>query len=149
MWDRVNGNLWDELTDNICGSEPVVGVPSLAPIDSHSSLACWPGAPLGPTPPAERAVHWWGGGHPWSGWLTAGGQRGVTALGSQASNSPGLDLCCLCHTHLHGGVHWGKIILFNTRTRLNLTRYSMVTVNYFKVSFDNIYIQVQNPWVKV
>ena len=46
MWDRVNGNLWDELTDNICGSEPVVGVPSLPR--------------LIPTPPwpAGQAPHW-------------------------------------------------------------------------------------------
>ena len=58
MWDRVNGNLWDELTDNICGSEPVVWVPSLAPIDSLER-------------PGQQAPHWEAlhqqrgvGGHP-------------------------------------------------------------------------------------
>ena len=75
MWERVNGNLWDELTDNICGSEPVVRVPSLAPIDSlgPSWLATdWAGAPLGATLLVEREKCIGGGGeeeggHPWRG----------------------------------------------------------------------------------
>ena len=71
MWERVNGNLWDELTDNICGSEPVVWVPSLAPIDSlgpSCPAMAWPGAPLGATLLAEREKCIGGGeeegGHP-------------------------------------------------------------------------------------